>query len=181
MPTTTVARVADYLPEYRVAFAVAYASALVAMLLTYLYVAGAGVRELNPVTRAAFALLPETAGVRFAVVLGGKAVVLLALYRLVLPWAATAVHAAFGTPLTAARRFAAWSGAGISGLDAGLNLFAPLVYPAPTLTSGVSVFMAAFLVAVVVGFVAMPDRNALGGGVETTDERPPLSDVEVSD
>jgi hypothetical protein len=181
MPTSTVARLADQLPEYRVAFAVSYASALVAMLLTFVYVAGAGAVEQNPVTRAAFTVLPETAGVAFAVVLVGKAVVLLGLYHVVLPRAAVMVHEGFGTPLTAARRLAAWAGALVSGLDATLNLFAPLVYPAPILTQGVSVFMATFLLVVVAGFVAMPDRAASEERVETTSQRPPWADAEVSD
>lgn len=175
MAASTVGRVADYLPEYRVAFAVAYASGLVAMLQTFVYIAGAGAIEQNPVTRAAFAVLPETAGVGFAVVLGGKAVVLVALYRVVLPWTAEYARSVFGTDRDAAL-LAAWAGALVSGLDAGVNLFAPLVYPAPTLSRGVSVFMTVFLVAVVAGLLAMPDRDALG-----RNQRPSRPAMEVAD
>lgn len=182
MTTRSVSRLVRVLPKYRVAFAVSYGSALVAMLLTFVYVSGAGVTEQNPITRAVFEAFPE-GGLAFVVVLFGKAIVLVGTYRLVLPWTARMVQDAFGTPSESVL-IAAWGGAFVCVLDACANLLASLLFPHPTLTEGVTVFMAAFLVAMVAGLLAMPDDELLQheGSVESTDIRLPLfDDVGVAD
>lgn len=172
--------IANRLPSYRTAFAVSYSSGLVAMLVTYVYVAGAQVQEQNPLTRLAFEVFPD-GGVAFVVVLGLKALVLIGIYRVVLPLAMQRPEKRFGATADEAL-VAGWSAALVSGFDAAVNLYATTIHPEPTLSAGVGVFMAAFLLAVFAGVVAVPERDALGtvATVETVDQKLPWDETEVS-
>lgn len=152
-------RVDPYLPPAKLAYAWSVAGALVAMYLTFMYVAGdTGAHEANPVTAV---LIPTVgwAGL-FAIKLG----VIVLDGAIIFPRAVANGADHWDGCSPAAARLWLWLGAWINGADAVWDLFLTSFLPSPNLSVPPTGLVAVTLVGLVVAMAVVPgDWDALAG------------------